>query len=490
VRDGVPLTSSIVAGWLAAADTPRGRLARALMAGQDVTEPVRLVVPTLVLALFSADVAGDARDAERGSATPWALAVSAPGPSAAQGGLCTRAERFINDVIGSVFRELHATEPRDAAGRVIVGIWNWLVSRGEEFARTIVTTLKAAIVSGIRLVAGTLATLAQAVSTLVPHSLVVVAIPVGEVAIPADPAPPHRGSFLAIVSAGGLPDWPDVLKDCALSAGVSLPPFRPAGDPVEWGPLVGGEGLVFVDSADRVLDERGAAALRFHTATELPEVAAGEAHTTVVSVEARVQRADAQKLLAKLTDDLFGEVPSIVRPLVSRALRPLLDGLIERVGRIVSTSGRGSLAVTYHTPREAPPSVDPRGAGWSIAWTNQGGKLLEFWTCGELDGEWHVYWYPPVPTRGPRTETFVMRNGRAEFTVRQPLEVRGRAMIRFVLEVAIRDGHPALRVSGRGSGEVYLFEEQPPTRVRIEPELVTGNGFTPLVPGRHAACPG
>ena len=91
-----------------------------------------------------------------------------------------------------------------------------------------------------------------------PYNVLVVAVPVAEIAIPPDPGPPVEGSFYAIVSAGDLPDWPDVLADCARAADVVLPPLKPAGNPIIWGRLEGADGLLVQDAADSVLDERGA----------------------------------------------------------------------------------------------------------------------------------------------------------------------------------------------------------------------------------------
>ena len=204
VPDDAPLASSIVAGWIAAADSPAGRLGRALMAGQDVTDPTQLVVPSMVLALLAADLAADQPAARSGGAATVtyasgslplggpALLAAAPGA----GGICTSAQTFIDDVIGAVFAALHATPPRDGVGRVIVSVWNWLVDQGRDFVRTVAGKLTAPVVGTIRLVAGTLATIAHAVSALVPYTVVVVAMPVPEIDDPARPGTRRQGLLL------------------------------------------------------------------------------------------------------------------------------------------------------------------------------------------------------------------------------------------------------------------------------------------------------
>ena len=212
--------------------------------------------------------------------------------------------------------------------------------------------------------------------------------------IPPDPGPPVEGSFYAIVSAGDLPDWPDVLVDCAKAADVILPSFKPAGNPIVWSKLLGGQRLLIRDAADTVLDERGAGTLSFHTITESPEAAQGDSHARQVTLEARIRRQDVEDQAARLRDDLFGQVPGIVRPFVSAALKPLVDGLLERVSGLLQARGRGSLIVTYHTPRPTPsPTATPRAAVWvhhdrPTSPGLQAGRVFEIAACDGPAGRW------------------------------------------------------------------------------------------------------
>jgi hypothetical protein len=387
--------------------------------------------------------------------------------TAAGTGICTGAQAFIDDVIGTVFAALHATPPKEGAGRVIVGMWNWLVDRGRDFVRTLADTLTAPVINAIRLVAGSLATIAHAVAALVPWTVVVVATPVAEIEIPPDPGPPVEGSFYVVVSAGDLPDWPEVLVDCARAADVVLPSFKPAGNPIVWGELAGGDGLLIRDSTDTVLDERGAGLLSFHSTTEPPEVAQGDRQVREVTLEARIRRKDAEEQAAKLRDDLFGRVPGIVRPFVSAALKPLVDGLLQRVTGLLEARGRGSLAVIYHTPRATPtpsPTATPPGAVWvhrdrPTSPGLQAGRVLELVACDGPGGRWTGYLRAGgiqadgqviVPFRSLAVG-FTPKDGRGRDVVAGtlpygPLDIKVRYQLRFRI-----DGS-TMTVTGKGSG--------------------------------------
>src|SRR5205085_11400578 len=59
VPNDEPLTSSVLAGYVASADTQAGALLRDLMAGRDLYHPTEIFFPALALVFFSSDVATD-----------------------------------------------------------------------------------------------------------------------------------------------------------------------------------------------------------------------------------------------------------------------------------------------------------------------------------------------------------------------------------------------------------------------------------------------
>ena len=406
VPDDSPLSSSFLAGWVAAADTAAARLARAVLAGQDVTDPTALVVPMLVVALFSADIAADVPAAancsgvaetaiDGGISTAGSRGGRAMSQGLAAGGICSDATGFIDNAISAVFSALHATAPERGVGQVVVSVWNWLVDRGQDFVRSLVKELTAPVISVIRLVAGTLATVAHAVAAIVPYTVVVIGAPF-EVTLPPDPGPPVTGNFYVSVTAGDLPDWPGVLSDCAQEAGVKLPSFKPAGNPIVWGPMRNADGALIRDTADSALDESGTGKLAFHSITEPTEVASGDSHTIQVHVEAKIERRDVQEQVASLQGLLVGQIPGIVRPFVAEALQPFIDGLSSRLTGLLDARGDGFLYLTSHTPRQTPtpqPTPTQPGSVWihfdrPTMPGKMAGRIWDLVACEGPSGAW------------------------------------------------------------------------------------------------------
>jgi hypothetical protein len=373
------------------------------MAGQDVTDPATLVVPGLVLTLLVADLLAD--DAPGAASLriqrPIALAgISDVVPRTAQG-ICTGATRFIENVIGSVFEALKVRIPESGVGRVLAGAWNWLVSRGQDLVRVVADTLTEPVKAVIRSIVGSIAIAAQAIAAIVPYAVTVAAEP-SAFTLPFDPGPPVTGEFRATVTAGDLPDWPPVLRDCAQAAGASLPSIRPGGEPVTWSAIMYAAGRVFQDSADATLDGDGSARLRFTSATESPELADGDLVSTTARVSVVIRRPALEDQARQLVlGQLLGRVPEIVRPFVEAALRPVVDGLLSRLGLLTVARGAGSLVVSYHVPRETPTPgptalpdpAAPSGAVWvhfdrPAAERVAAGRVLELVACAGPSGPW------------------------------------------------------------------------------------------------------
>ncbi len=403
VPDDTPLASSFIAAWLASADTRAGRLGRALMAGQDVTDPTTLVVPGIVLALLTADLTADAPSGQAmvPSRRQIALAGTADmAPRTAQG-ICTGASAFIENVIGAVFEALKVTVPDSGVGAVLAGAWNWLVSRGQDLVRAVANALTEPVRAAIRSVVGGIAVATQAIAAIVPYAVTVTADP-GSFTLPVDPLPPQTGSFRATVTAGDLPDWPAVLQDCAQAAGTSLPSFRPGGEPVSWSAILYADGRVFRGSADATLDRNGSAELRFFSATESPELADGDPRSTTARVTVTIRRTALEDQARQLLlGQLLGGLPDIVRPYVEAALRPLVDGLLSRLQVLTEARGAGTLVVVYHVPRETPtpgPTAEPGtpqpdDAVWvhferPAAERVTAGRILELVACDGPEGPW------------------------------------------------------------------------------------------------------
>jgi hypothetical protein len=343
---------------------------------------------------------------------------------------------------------------------VLAGAWNWLVSRGQDLVRAVADTLTEPVKAVIRSIVGTIAIAAQAIAAIVPYTVTVTADP-SAFTLPADPGPPVIGAFRATVTAGDLPDWPPVLRDCAQAAGTNLPSIRPGGEPVTWSAIMYAGGRVFAGTADATLDGDGSARLRFTSATESPELADGELRSTTARVTVVIRRPALEDQARQLVlGQLLGRVPEIVRPYLEAALRPVIDGLLSRLRLLTEARGAGSLVVSYHVPRETPtpgptaePDPDaPAGAVWvhfdrPAAERVAAGRILELVACAGPAGTWSGW----------------LATGGLEATNEDPFQVD---FATFPIEfTANADGSP---VRTSTSGEVDLGFRTVRVRFRLE----------------------
>jgi hypothetical protein len=374
VPEDLPAASEVIAAWVASADSPGGRLARALLAGQDVSEPADLLLPGLVLTLFVDDLT------ERGSASgarvapspapgspvsPLAMAVRGPAdgrlvaPPQAVDDMCTRAVTFIDDVLTTAFDALKVTPPREGAGAVIVGLWNWLVDQGHTFVRGVVDELLGTIRPFLETVVGTVATISVALASFAPYAVSVTALldagGTTDLELPIAPAPPVTGRFLAAVQTGGIPDWPPVVRDCARRlSGIELPSLRPVGSEVRWQVSGPGAGFLELGEAERVLDERGAAGQPFRSVVQPPDVAEGDAAQSMVRVRVDVIRPGARQEMRSVLDSFLGRLGAPLQATIRTVLGTEMDALVERVGKLLDLRGDGWMTITYRVPPERP----------------------------------------------------------------------------------------------------------------------------------------
>jgi hypothetical protein len=162
--------------------------------------------------------------------------------------------------------------------------------------------------------------------------------------------------FVAGVSAGDLPDWPDVLKDCAGVAQVALPNFRPAGAPVTWGPLHGdGMQYVFPMIAPAALDGNGQARWSFGTIPDgVPP--GGEEVEAVMFQDVQVHRPEIEDARSSIADRLHGGLPDLIAGLVGQLFAPFLNAVAQRLDALLVARGQGAAFIVYHEPPAPTPS--------------------------------------------------------------------------------------------------------------------------------------
>lgn len=374
---GMPTTADLLAAYVGSAGSPGGALARALMAGQDLRSPATLRFPAVALVLFASDLATDGgriAPAERPAPSPSAAfapairlalapAETVPGiqPATALDSVCSDTSNWISGVIGDLFGALKVATPGNLPGAIISSIWNWLVDAAQAFVTGLIKTVTDAVLGTIRSIAASVAAVAEQVASFLPYAVKVSASHAGSggatFILGSSPIP---GTFTASVSAGDLPDWPAVLKDCAQVAQVSLADFHAKNVALTWGPLEAPADplLAPIDSAttNGLTDAAGQATWGFLTSRD-PGDATGEQLNQVDTMPVAVHRPEIAQARSKLTEALLGFIPGILRPYVAAIFAPYIDGLQARLNTLLDARGSGRAQLVFHGQASPRPSA-------------------------------------------------------------------------------------------------------------------------------------
>ncbi len=375
----MPTTSEVLAGYVAAANSPGGALSRALMAGQDLLAPTKLRFPAVVLVLFASDLATDGGKSSATGADPIAgatatrlpfaeLALAGPDSihppiqlAVVSGGVCSDTANWINSMISGLFSALKVATPDNLPGRIVVSIWNWIVSAGEAFVQGLIDTVTGAVLGTIRSIAGTIAAVAEQIASLVPYGIRAVAVgPTGGGTFMLGPDP-LAGTFTATVSAGDLPDWPAALSDCAKVAKVPLADLHSKNVPLTWGPLQAAANPLIapnVPKTDDVTDANGQASWDFTTSTD-PGDPTGEQQNQVDQMPVAVHRPEVEAARAHLTGALLGFIPGILQPFVAAIFAPYISGVQARLNALLDARGTATAIIVYHSGASPKPSQSP-----------------------------------------------------------------------------------------------------------------------------------
>jgi len=373
---GLAPTSALLAGYVGAVDSPGAALSRALMAGQDLLHPATLRFPAVVLVLFASDVATDGGHVPAPGASPSAAALdrshllafagSAPDggaaalPALAVGSICSDTANWIQGKIDALFDALKVATPTSFFGRIFASIWNFIVDRLQDFVQGVITGFTDAILSTIKSVAGMIAGVGEQIASILPYGVTVTATGGNKGASGFElGGDPLRGAYTVAVSAGDLPDWPDVLKDCAAVAKIALPDFHAKEIPLTWGPLEPSLNPLLgpVDAArtNDVTDATGHATWAFLTSRD-PGDPTGERLHQVDAMHVAVHRPELDRLRNALTNALLGFIPTILRPFVTKLLAPALDGFQGRLNGLLDARGTGWAYLAFHGRATPAPS--------------------------------------------------------------------------------------------------------------------------------------
>jgi len=373
VPQGMPRTSRIVAGYLARVDSPGARLGRALLGARDWTAPDDIVVPSMVLATLSAELAKDAQASAVTGAPSTAFALG-PRLAALQGalpragytvaaGICSAVESFVDGTISAVFDALKVKSDGSTAGDIAAGIWNFLVEIGEVIVKSILEVITAPVLAVVRAVAGAVAVVGMIVSIVQPWALRVIGDPEStRLAVGNEPGLPGR--FEVTVDVGGIDDWPSDVADCAALAGVPLPPIGAIGAQVTWQPLDQDPGgLMSSGTGDPVIPESGPARITTTTGSEPPEVAQGEPQVGLVRGQVVVRRPGISELRGALQGLLFAQLPDIVAAALQPILGPAIADLVDELDDLQDVRGGATVSVLYHVKLETPPPETRKPTG-------------------------------------------------------------------------------------------------------------------------------
>ena len=392
VDTGMPPPSFLVAGWVTGSTSPRASYARTLMGEQVWKNAPAVVFPNLVLALYAADTAEFASSLSGAIAStagtadsppPIATDAASPASTGQSGfrslaggqvrlsrslvvGLCSRVQGFVNGTIAALFDAIgHLAQPQPPAASsgffgsfiagvtagygLAVGVVNGLIDVAHFLVQKLIGLVTQPVLGYIARIAGVLGTVSLVVSFLRPWT------------IRMDDAPPSTrkaigdepglaGAVTATVDLGGYDEWPGDIADCAMNAGVTLPPLKPVGAPIVW-TLTQQDALAVASAGiPTVLDSNGSAVYNYTTTQESLETSKGDPASGMLSIHASIRRpavAEAQQTIANL---VFDQIPSLIKPILQPLLQPAVQAVLAKIASVLDSTADTSVTVDFHSP--------------------------------------------------------------------------------------------------------------------------------------------
>jgi hypothetical protein len=362
VAEGMPPTSSLLAGYVATADTLGGAFCRGLLAEQDLTRPLDVVFPGAVFVLFASELAVEASGGVADGAIPVNARRSIVLPPAQ--GVCSDVETFISGTLEAVFAALKVEVPDDVPGAILASIWNFAVAIAEGIVTGLADVLTGPVIQVIRAIAGAVALVSQVLSFVTPWfvnaspSFANTRFAVGGEAEIA-------GAITFTIESGGLDEWPADVADCAKVAGAPLPALTPEpGTPVTFQLVESPIDLVAEGEVPTALDGNRRAVLQYVTNREDSDD--GPVQSGTFLVKFTMEREGLEGLGQVLAGVLLAALPPVVTQPLSQLLGAQIDALVQTLDTLTEVVGTSLITVTYHEqtdPTVTVEAVTPEGSG-------------------------------------------------------------------------------------------------------------------------------
>jgi hypothetical protein len=381
--DVVPI-DHIVAAWLHESTTLAAEAARdllpttswdiidaAVLAG-DAAGVERAVYPDAVLALFTQDAMASA-----GQPTGGVLQSSFVAPQRVD--VCSALVTFYDGVMTAVFELLESA------------IGPWAVQWGQRAlgllpSTGVINIPKKADELGVFQALGLVLSLAGAIS---PWVTTLTVEPGDVVDYGVAPGVGNEATARVVVDPGLSVEWPAALKSCADLVGLTLPPLDPVGATVEWTPEFNGHATEF----DRFvviqsIDGRYESTLKFRTAVESPQQAAGTPVEGLMSVQAAVARPGDQtfrSIVEKVVERALGS------GVIATVLQSVLGDLVATLDEINNPAPMYAFVnARFHEAPEEPPTTDTPSPGSSTTTAEPSsacvGPVLVSQAAGDMPG--------------------------------------------------------------------------------------------------------
>ena len=258
--------SMLVAAYIQAGDSPGARIARGLFPELDVKQSGEIVFPGLVLACFAAEIA---REEQANAGQAWAPGDAGVGMRALllEGGTCSAVQGFVDQVLNALFGALHVDLGSSVPGKILGGIINFLLTAAQKAVKEALSVLTAPVLSVVKTIAGVIGTVSIVISAIRPWTVLLKPSP-ASTRFSVGSEAPIKGLVDCAVDLGGFDEWPADIADCAATAGVPLPPLKPADAPCRWELVSSNGALIVPEDQPSKLDQGGHAALTYHTLAE------------------------------------------------------------------------------------------------------------------------------------------------------------------------------------------------------------------------------